>query len=152
MRRSSLILPAAILVAACATPLPPEQPRDVSAEIRLANDALAAAFAQHDGAAAAALYTSDGQVMPPNGEAVTGTDAIGTFWQGVMDSGVASVTLTTDEALGVDSLAFEVGRYAIAGADGTPLDDGKYLVVWRQTPDGWRLYRDIWNSNHPVAE
>jgi len=27
------------------------------------------------------------------------------------------------------------------------MDHGKYIVVWKNTADGWRLHRDIFNSN-----
>lgn len=33
----------------------------------------------------ATLYTEDGQVLPPNGNFVTGRQAIQIFWQAVMD-------------------------------------------------------------------
>jgi hypothetical protein len=67
-----------------------------------------------------------------------------------MNSGVASATLTTLEAIGIDSIAWEVGRYRLADSDGAPIDEGKYVVIWRLTPDGWRLHRDIWNSSVPM--
>ena len=46
-------------------------------------------------------------------------------------------------------IAIELGRYTLLLADGAIADRGKYLVVWKQQDDGWRLYRDIWNSNEP---
>ena len=150
MLRSTFPL-AALLAAACAPPPPSQAPQDVSTEIRTANDAFVAAFSRKDAAAVAGFYTAGGELLPPNGDVVTGRGAIQAFWQGPMDAGVASVTLTTSEAIGIDSLAFEVGRYALAGADGTALDEGKYIVIWHRTPDGWRLHRDIWNSSRPPS-
>jgi ketosteroid isomerase-like protein len=32
--------------------------------------------------------------------------------------------------------------------DAKILDDGKYLVLWKKTPGGWKMYRDCFNSNH----
>jgi ketosteroid isomerase-like protein len=29
------------------------------------------------------------------------------------------------------------------------MDDGKYVVLWKREKDGWKLYRDIFNSNTP---
>jgi hypothetical protein len=29
------------------------------------------------------------------------------------------------------------------------MDEGKYIVVWKHEPDGWKLYRDMWSSNSP---
>jgi uncharacterized protein (TIGR02246 family) len=146
MTRLVTLLPLVALIPACVAPPPVQTPQDVSAEIRVANAAFVDAFTQVDAATVAALYTPDAELLPPGGDPVSGTDAIRAFWQGVMESGVASATLTTIEAMGVDSLAYEVGRYALASADGAPIDQGKYIVIWHRTPDGWRLYRDIWNS------
>jgi ketosteroid isomerase-like protein len=142
----------AVFVSACATPEPPvQQPRDVSSEVGAANEQFAGAFGAADAEALAGLYTTDGQLLPPNSDFVTGLSDIQTFWQGVMDAGVASASLTTLEAIAVDSLAFEVGQYALADADGNPIDEGKYIVIWRLTADGWKLYRDIWNSSRVPA-
>jgi uncharacterized protein (TIGR02246 family) len=151
MLRTPLLPTAAALLIACAPP-PAQTPQDVSREIEAANAEFVTAWSKGDAAAVAALYTADGQLLPPNGDVVTGPEAIQTFWQGAMDAGIASATLTTIEAMAVDSLAYEVGNYALVGPDGTPIDEGKYIVIWHRTPDGWRLYRDIWNTSRPPAE
>jgi len=147
MLRQLLSCSTVLLVAACAAPPPAQAPQDVSAAIQAANDAFVAAWQQKDAATVAASYTSDAEVLPPNSDIVTGQGAIQAFWQGAMDMGIASATLTTIEAMGVDSVAWEVGRYALAGEDGSPIDEGKYIVIWHLTPNGWRLHRDIWNSS-----
>ncbi len=138
-----------ITVSACQSPQA-DTPTDVSAEIRLAADQFTAAFAAHDAAALANRYTRDAQLLPPNSDFVTGQEAIQTYWQGVIDAGVAGASLTVEEAIGTDGMAIEVGRYELSAADGSPIDEGKYIVWWQRTPAGWRLHRDIWNSNRPA--
>ena len=128
-----------------------ETPTDVSAEIQLANDQFNIDFAAHDAAALANLYTPNAQLLPTNSDFVTGREAIQTFWQGAMDAGVAGATLTTEEALGADGMAVEVGRYELSAADGSVIDEGKYIVWWQRTPAGWRLHRDIWNTSRPAS-
>ena len=59
-----------------------------------------AAISHGDAAGAAAVYTADGQVLPPNGDIVSGRPAIQTLWQGAMDTGVQAVTLETIEVEG----------------------------------------------------
>ena len=147
---TSVVLILGITLAACQPPLA-EAPTDVSAEIRLANEGFTTAFAAQDAGAVASLYTSDGQLLPPNSDFVGGQDAIRTFWQAVMDAGVAGATLTTVEALGTDSVTIEIGRYELSAVDGTTIDVGKYIVWWKRTPAGWRLHRDIWNSSRPAS-
>ena len=60
------------------------------------------------------------------------------------------MSLTVEEAIGMDGMAIEVGRYELSAADGSAIDEGKYIVWWQRTPAGWRLHRDIWNSNRPA--
>lgn len=147
--RSIPFLLAATVAWGC-QPQQPAPPADVSAEIRLASDEFTSAFAAQDAASVAGFYTSDAQLLPPNADFVTGQEAIRTFWQGVMDAGVAGATLTTVEAMGTDDMAVEIGRYELSAGDGTSIDEGKYIVWWQRTPDGWRLHRDIWNSSRPA--
>ncbi len=148
--RTAAVVLVGVGVCAC---LPPqaEPPADVTAEIRTADDQFSAAFAAQDAAALAALYTARAQLLPPNSDFIIGREAIQTFWQGVMDAGVAVATLTIEEAMGTDSMAVEVGRYEMSTADGSTIDEGKYIVWWQRTPAGWRLHRDIWNSSRPAT-
>jgi uncharacterized protein (TIGR02246 family) len=148
--RTAVVLLLGITVSACQPPQA-ETPTDVSAEIQLANDQFSIAFAAHDAAALADLYTPNAQLLPTNSDFVTGREAIQTFWQGVMDSGVAGATLTPEEAVGAGSMAIEVGRYELSAEDGSVIDEGKYIVWWQRTPAGWRLHRDIWNTSKPAS-
>ena len=59
-----------------------------------------------------ALYTENGQLLPPNSDIVTGHSAISAFWQGVMDMGIKTAKLESVELEGDGSdgnAAFEVG-------------------------------------------
>ena len=56
-------------------------------------------------------------------------------------------TLHIDIDLEVDgNMAYELGTYTLSGEAG-PLDNGKYVVVWKRTGGEWKWHRDIWNSN-----
>lgn len=124
-----------------------EQPaaEDFTAAISAANDRFMETFASGDGAAIAQLYTADGKLLPPGSDAVSGRPAIAEFWQGVMESGVATVSLMIDEVNGAGDWAYELSRYAMYDSATTAVGEGKYIVVWRRTEDGWQLHRDIWN-------
>ncbi|UCC49756.1 MAG: DUF3225 domain-containing protein [Gemmatimonadota bacterium] len=152
--RTGIVWQVAILAGclqfACAAP-ETRQPLDVTEEIQAANEQFVAAFASSDAEALTALYTQDGKLLPPNSDVVAGTAAIQGFWQMVMEAGVAQAQLTTEEAEGFDGTAFEVGGYSLYDSDGNMIDEGKYVVIWKRTEDGWRLHRDIWNSSVPIA-
>ena len=148
--RTAAVMLVGVALCGCRPPQA-EPPADVTADIRAADDQFMAAFAAQDAAALAALYTALAQLLPPNSDFIIGREAIQTFWQGVMDAGVAVATLTIEEAMGTDSMAVEVGRYEMSTADGSTIDEGKYIVWWQRTPAGWRLHRDIWNSSRPAT-
>ncbi len=148
--RTAAIMLVGVALCGCRPPQA-EPPADVTAEIRTAGGQFSAAFAAQDAAALANLYTAQAWLLPPNSDFIIGREAIQTFWQGVMDAGVAVVTLTIEEAMGTDSMAVEVGRLELSTADGSTIDEGKYIVWWQRTPAGWRLHRDIWNSSRPAT-
>jgi uncharacterized protein (TIGR02246 family) len=123
---------------------------DVKKIIALVNQAFTDAFAQGNAADMAALYTADGQLLPPNSEIITGHEPIAGFWQFVMGLGIKTLRLESSEiTVGIDT-AVEIGKYTLGGADGDPIDSGKYLVVWKNDGGGWRLHRDIWNTSMPA--
>jgi uncharacterized protein (TIGR02246 family) len=124
----------------------------VRSDIEAANAQFSAAAAKSDGAALAALYAADGQVMPPGRDPVRGRDAIQKFWQGALDSGIAGIGLTTVEVFGHGPTATEVGQYELRDKTGKILDRGKYIVVWRHEAGKWKLLRDMFSTNLPAEK
>jgi uncharacterized protein (TIGR02246 family) len=124
---------------------------DIREAIAAANQSLMATFARGDAAGVAAHYTANGQLLPPNSDAVGGRQAIQAFWQGAMDMGIKSVNLEIAEAEGHGETAHEVGRYTLQAEGGQVLDQGKYVVIWKREGGQWKLHRDIWNSSRPAA-
>ena len=58
--------------------------------------------------------------------------------------------LTTQDLTGNAELLVETGMFEVIGAGNKTLDKGKYIVVWKPENDGWKIYRDIGNSNLPL--
>ncbi|NIT59660.1 MAG: DUF4440 domain-containing protein [Aliifodinibius sp.] len=106
-----------------------------------------------DAAGVAALYTKDAVLMPPNSEKFYGRKEIEKFWGGAISQmGLKDAILTTQELFGSGDIFTEIGSYIlkIQPAGQKPIEDkGKYVVIWKQTADGLKLHRDIWNSNLP---
>jgi uncharacterized protein (TIGR02246 family) len=123
---------------------------EVRDAIAAANAKFMAAFGQRDATGLAALYTEQGQVLPPNGDFVTGKEAIQGFWQALMDMGIKEAKLEIVEAEGHGDTAIEVSKYALQGEGGQVLDRGKYIVIWKQEDGQWKLHRDIFNSSMPA--
>ena len=104
------------------------------------------AMAEGDAAGVAALYTSDGTLMPPGGPIVEGTSAITEAVSAMVGEGGVDLTLTTTEIHGAGETVTEVGNYTVATLDGTHVDHGDFVVVWRYVNGEWKLHRDIWNT------
>jgi ketosteroid isomerase-like protein len=120
--------------------------------IEAANKKFEAAVSRGDGPGTAALYTAAGQLLPAQSDVVSGTLAIGQFWQGVYSSGIKGATLTTLEVENHGNTAHEVGKYELRGADGKVLDHGKYIVIWKKEGASWKLHRDIWTTSVAPAK
>ena len=109
------------------------------------------AFNAGDSAAVASRYTSDGQILPPGGATIGGSENIAKFWQGLLDAGGISAKLEVGEVVAYGNYANEVGRFTMTDADGSTLDAGKYMILWRQEQGDWKMVRDIWNSDGAPA-
>jgi uncharacterized protein (TIGR02246 family) len=120
---------------------------NVLEEIRSANQNFEQNFANGDAQGMAALYTSDGMVLPPGAGVQKGSNAIQNFWQMVMDMGIKGAHLETLEVEQEGETAIEVGQYELSGAEGQRMDQGKYIVIWKKQVGQWKLHKDIWNTN-----
>ena len=125
---------------------------EVRDAIAAANENFMAAFKRGDAAGMAALYTENGQVMPPNGDFVTGRQAVQMFWQALMDMGIKEAKMEIIEVEGHGDTAIEVSTFTLQGEGGHVLDKGKYIVIWKQEEGQWKLHRDIFNSSLPAPE
>jgi ketosteroid isomerase-like protein len=102
-----------------------------------------------DSNALAAHYASDGWVMFDNSEPMKGKDIAAT-WGGAIRSGVKELKVNTVDVIGNADLLAETGMYEMIGEGNKVLDKGKYVVVWKPVNGGWKIYRDIANSNMPM--
>jgi len=159
-----LLVPlAAIVLGACATEPDPDAALDqdttmvdLAAEEQAIRDRVAAwqDAANESPEAFAAFYASDGVLMPPNGPAAEGPEAIaaamGPMFETVEAIAFEVVDITLAES---GELAVERGRYTLTGTmpDGTGFDDaGSYLVAWQKQNGVWMVLQDIFNSDRPA--
>jgi ketosteroid isomerase-like protein len=119
-------------------------------QIAAANEVFMQVFGRGDAAGLAALYTEDGQLLPPNAGFMTGKEAIQAFWQGAMDMGIKGAKLEIGEVEDHGETAIEVSKFTLSGEEGQVLDEGKYIVIWKRVGGQWKLHRDIFNSSKPA--
>ncbi len=149
--KSAIILMIALLLFLNCQPTQQDSTK-IREAIVAGNGNLMEAFNSGDAAGVAALYTAGGQLLPGNSDFVTGPQAIQEFWQGAMDMGINSVKLETIEVEGMGKSAYEVGKYQLFAEGDQMLDQGKYIVIWKQVEGEWKLHRDIWNTSMPAPK
>jgi ketosteroid isomerase-like protein len=88
-------------------------------------------------------------MLPPNGQAVIGRDAIYGYWKGMLASSTTRLELVNVETVVQGDLGYKAGRFELVDAEtGSTVDRGKYVQIWKRSPKGfWELHRDIWNSS-----
>ncbi len=120
-------------------------------ELKAAQASWEKAFSAGNGAAAAeAVFAEDARLLPPDGPAVEGREAIGKFWQGLMDAGVHSLKLGVTAVEIHGDTMIETGTWAAKAPNASGGEDsaaGKALVIWKKGEDGtWRMSQDMWNN------
>ena len=125
---------------------------DSTDAIMAANKRFMDAFNNGDTEGVASLYTDEGQILPPGNDVITGKVGVQGFWQSLVEMGIKSVKLETLELNEHTDTAVEVGKYTLGGEDGQVLDQGKYIVIWKQEDGQWKLHRDIFNTSIPAKD
>jgi uncharacterized protein (TIGR02246 family) len=108
------------------------------------------AFNTHDAEGLAALYTRDAVFLPPNQPAVFGRDAIRATNQEFFATGDFKIDIEALETVIDGELAYVAGRYRLWTDDGSLVDRGKYIEIWRAVDGQWLIHRDIYNSSLPL--
>ncbi|MFQ5530758.1 MAG: YybH family protein [Gemmatimonadota bacterium] len=153
MRRSHLLLAVGLLAMPAALSAQEydeeAKPDDATAAIPAASEAFDAAWNERDWTAVAAMYTEDAVVMPPGSEPLQAREAILSYFS--EGSGGVSLDLETLEVFSVEGAALEVGSWVMTAPDGSHVDHGNYMAAFSHTDDGWKIVRDMWNSNMAPA-
>lgn len=117
--------------------------------IAASNDIYFQAFAKDDSSIFINRYSADCWIMPPNSPSLCGPDAALLFFKKAYnDTGLRNGKFITVDVYGIsnDEVA-EIGFWQSFDANNTLFDNGKYLVLWKNTPKGWKMYRDSFNSD-----
>lgn len=92
-------------------------------------------------------YTEDACLLPPNSAPLCGRDAILSFFK---DGPKVHSKFTIVNVFGDgNDYVTEQSNYELFDMDWKKMDEGKILVVWKKTKDGWKMYRDMFSSNWP---
>jgi len=123
-----------------------EEARKAIAE---SNELYFQAFARNDASLFIDRYAEDCWIMLPNVPALCGPDAANDFFQrGYNQFGIRNGKLITVDVYGVgEDVVAEVGVWKLYNVSNIEIDDGKFIVLWKRTPRGWKMWRESFNSS-----
>jgi len=107
------------------------------------------AFAKGDSSIFIERYSKDCCIMAPNMPAMCGAGAPLSFFRNAYyQAGLRNGKFITTDVFG-DGKEFvtEVGFWQSFDARNTMFDNGKFLVLWKKTPEGWKMFRDSFSSD-----
>ncbi len=115
-----------------------------------ASNAIYADLANKNDGSILTRYTDDACLLPPNSAPVCGKENIAKFFK---DGPKVHVKFTIQHLYG-DASTFitEESYYEMTDLNGTKLDEGKVMVIWKNTADGLKMHRDMFSSNKPVSK
>jgi len=108
------------------------------------------AFSKGDSCIFINRYAEDCCIMAPGSPALCGKDAALTFFRVAYHQlGLRNGRFTTTDVFGNGKeYVTEIGRWESFDADNKLVDDGKFLVLWKKTSKGWKMFRDSFSSDH----
>ncbi len=120
----------------------------IKAALHKVNLSYGEAFAKGDSSLFINCYTPDACLLPANSPALCGVQAQLGFYRFAYKAGVRNIVFTTLNLYGAtEQYVTEEGSFEMFGPNNVSFGKGKYLVVWKKTADGWKMYRDMFSNN-----
>src|SRR5688572_24286500 len=96
-----------------------------------------AAFNDKNADGVAAIYTEDGQLLPPNAAAVNGRAAIKDYWAKDIATQWAKISIKADSSAIAGDWAYRSGTWSTE----SPALSGKFVEVWKRAGDSWQMHK-----------
>lgn len=143
-----IILSLLLLIAACITRAQSKTDQELSAAKKAiaASNAIFSDLANKDDGSILSLYTDDACLLPPNAAPISGKDNILQFFKA--GPKVHSIFKIQNVYGNGNGFVTEESYYELFDMNNKKIDDGKVLVIWKKTKEGWKMHRDMFSSNH----
>lgn len=152
MKTIKVTLIALVMLIAC-NHIQAQSKQDDLAEARKAiaesNAVYFESFVRNDPSAFIERYAEDACIMAPNSPKLCGRAEAAKFFRAAYDDfGLRNGKFITTAIYG-DGIEYvtEEGLWQSFNEAGELYDDGKFLVLWKKTKSGWKMYRDSFSSN-----
>jgi ketosteroid isomerase-like protein len=122
---------------------------DAEQAIRESNAIYFESFVKNDSSIFINRYAEDACILAPNTPLLCGRQAAADFFRiAYNDFGLRNGKFITTAIYGSGAeYVTEEGQWQSFDANGNLFDDGKFLVLWKKTNAGWKMYRDSFSSN-----
>lgn len=119
--------------------------------IAASNRIYFSSFVKNDANIFADRYADDCIILAPNSQSFKGRKGALEFFKLGYNAGLRNGKFITEAVYG-DGKAYvtEQGQWQSIDEKGKVTDDGKFLVLWKKTSKGWKMFRDSFSSNHPA--
>jgi ketosteroid isomerase-like protein len=106
-------------------------------------------FVKNDPSIFVNRYAEDACIMAPNAPKMCGREEAEKFFRLAYDQfGLRNGKFITTAIYGDgNEYVTEEGLWQSFDANGKLFDDGKFLVLWKKTSEGWKMFRDSFSSN-----
>ncbi|HEY0655617.1 MAG TPA: nuclear transport factor 2 family protein [Chryseosolibacter sp.] len=122
---------------------------EAKAAIAKSNALYFQSFERNDSTIFIERYADDACIMMPNAPQLCGKQEVSNFFRVAYDQfGLRGGKFITTAVYG-DGKEYvtEEGLWQSFNSKGELFDDGKFLVLWKKTSKGWKMYRDSFSSN-----
>ncbi len=124
---------------------------EIKKEIGVSNDLYFQAFEKNDASLFSQRYAEDCWIMFSNNPILSGPTAATDFFRAGYDKfgvrGGKRITVDVDGISG--DIVAEIGFWKLYDGDKKELEDGKYLVLWKKSAKGLKMWRDSFTSSLP---
>jgi ketosteroid isomerase-like protein len=117
--------------------------------IAVSNNIYFQSFAKNDSSIFINRYAEDCLIMLPDSPPMQGHSGAQKFFRFAYDQiGLRNGKFITTQVYGAgDDFVVEEGLWQSFDAKNVMFDNGKFLVLWKKTPKGWKMFRDSFSSN-----
>jgi len=107
-------------------------------------------FVKNDSSIFINCYAEDACIMAPFAPQTCGKENAAKFFKAAYDNyGLRNGKFITTAVYGSGTdYVTEEGLWQSINEKGEIFDDGKFLVLWKKTNQGWKMFRDSFSSNH----
>ena len=140
----------ALFTAGCSSSAGPTFDSADQDRIKAVIQQLTEAFNAKDAAKAAALYTSEAVVMPPNKTLMRGRNFVEQYYAARFGEGATNLELQPNEIKGSGTLAVAMGDYRLVLAPPSGpsrRDRGKFVWIFRELNGTWMIDGIIFSSD-----